>query len=354
MATLVTSALTTGSSITTYSVTASYVANSYFVASTSSAVSVVIHPPVIATSTAITLSSPGTIASGTAETISATVTAASAGAASPSGTVTFYDTNPSVTPNTVFPLGTATLTTGTSTTASASIVTRQFNVGANSITAVYSGDALYGTSTSPAATVTLSAYTGNTYTNPLTLTDPVNKTGAVFNCPDPAIIKSQTSGADTWYAYCTGDAFNNNDAATPGGGLRAHLISIFSSTDLVHWSYVRDAFAALPAWAAGSTELYEPAIKLIGNQYTLYFRGITNAANTVYSGDTGYAIGVGTSTSPAGPFTYSSTTTPLVADYEQCGQQLQRHHAGTGGGLRRDELLAFLRWNLRRPLRAAA
>jgi arabinan endo-1,5-alpha-L-arabinosidase len=321
VAVLVTTALTTtDASPTTYPITASYVANTYFLASTSNAVPVVIQPMPIVTNTALTLSSMGTVASGTQETISATVTAVSAGTASPTGTITFYDTNTTVTPNTVLTLGTAGVTAGSSTMASASIATKQFNVGStNSITAVYSGDALYGASTSAAAALTVSAYSGSTYTNPLTLTDSVNNTGAVFNCPDPAIVKAQTSGADTWYAYCTGDAFNNNDSATSGGPLRAHLISIFSSSDLVHWSYVRDAFATLPAWAATSTELYEPAIKLIGNQYMLYFRGITNTANTAYSGDTGYAIGVGMAATPAGPFTYTSTTAPLVADYEACG-----------------------------------
>ena len=318
-ATLVTSALTTSGSPTNYSITASFVANTYYLASTSSPVTVTIHPTPIVTSTALALSSSGTIASGTQETLTATVTAVSAGTAAPTGTVTFYDTNTAVTPNTVLTLGTAAVTSGGSTTATASIATKQFYVGTNSITAVYSGDALYGASTSAASSLTMSAYSGNTYTNPLTLTDTVNNTGAVYNCPDPAIIKSQTSSVDTWYAYCTGDAFNNSDSATAGGALRAHLISIFSSSDLIHWSYVRDAFAALPGWAATGTELYEPAIKQIGSTYTLYFRGITNTANTLYAGGTGYAIGVGTATTPAGPFTYTSNTAPLVADYEACG-----------------------------------
>jgi arabinan endo-1,5-alpha-L-arabinosidase len=319
VATLVTSALTTpGAAPTTYSITASYVASSYFLTSTSSPVSVVVHAVPIVTSAAVTLSSPGTIASGTQETISATVTAVSAGIAVPSGTFTFYDTNTSVTPNTVVTLGTATVTSGSPTAASASITTKQFNVGStNSITAVYSGDALYAPATSPGASLTMSAYTGSTYTNPLTLTDSVNGTGAVYNCPDPAIIKAQTSGSDTWYAYCTGDAFNNSDSATSGGPLRAHLISIFSSSDLVHWSFVSDAFATLPAWAASGTELYEPAIKLIGGTYMLYFRANTNAANSAVGG-TGEAIGVGTATTPAGPFTYSGST-PLVPSTSACG-----------------------------------
>jgi arabinan endo-1,5-alpha-L-arabinosidase len=319
VATLVTTALTTtGFSSTNYSITASYVASSYFLASTSSPVIVVIHPTLIVTNTALTLSSPGTIASGTAETLSATVTGVSAGAASPSGAITFYDTNTTVTPNTVLPLGTATVTAVTSTTASASITTKQFNVGStNSITAVYSGDAAYATSTSPAAALTMSSYSGSTYTNPLTLTDSVNNTGAVYNCPDPAIIKSQTAGVDTWYAYCTGDAFNNSDSATLNGPLRAHLISIFSSSDLVHWSYVRDAFATLPAWAASGTELFEPAIKQIGGNYMLYFRANTNSANSAVGG-TGEAIGVGTALTPAGPFTYSAST-PLVPSTQACG-----------------------------------
>jgi arabinan endo-1,5-alpha-L-arabinosidase len=319
MATLVTTALTTaGTASTNYSVTASYVANTYFLTSTSSPITVTIHPQLIVSNTTLTLSSPGTIASGTSETLSATVTGVSAGAASPSGTFTFYDTNTSVTPNTVITLGTVAATAGTSTTASASIATKEFNVGStNSITAVYSGDAAYATSTSPASALTMSAYTGSTYTNPLTLTDTVNNTGAVYNCPDPAIIKSQTAGVDTWYAYCTGDAFNNSDSATVNGPLRAHLISIFSSSDLVHWAYVRDAFAALPAWAASGTELYEPAIKLIGSTYTLYFRGNTNTANSAVGGS-GEAIGVGTAATPAGPFTYTAST-PLVPSTSACG-----------------------------------
>jgi arabinan endo-1,5-alpha-L-arabinosidase len=320
-ATLVTTALTTGgTSSTTYTVTANYVASTYFLGSTSNPATVVIHPTLIVTTTAVTLSSSGTVASGTQETITANITAASAGATPPSGTVTFYDTNTSVTPNTVYVLGTATVTSGTSTTGTASITSKQFTVGStNSITAVYSGDAVYATSTSAAASLTLSAYTGANYTNPLTLTDTVNNTGAVYNCPDPAIIKSTTGGTDTWYAYCTGDAFNNNDSATPGGALRAHLISIFSSTDLVNWSYVRDAFVTLPTWAATGTELYEPAVKLIGSTYMLYFRATTNPANTAYAGASGSAIGVGTALTPAGPFTYTSLTTPLVADTQGCG-----------------------------------
>lgn len=317
MATLVTTALTTGTTPTTYSITASYVASTYFLASTSTAVSVVIHPTPVVTNTLLTLSSTGTVASGTQETISATVTAVSAGTAPPSGTITFYDTNTSVTPNTVLTLGTAAVTSSSSTAASASITTKQFNVGSNSITAVYSGDAIYGASTSAAASLTLSSYSGASYTNPLTLTDTVNNTGAVYNCPDPAIIKSQTGSSDTWYAYCTGDAFNNSDSATTGGPLRAHLISIFSSSDLVHWSYVRDAFATLPAWAASGTELYEPAIKQIGSNYMLYFRANTNSTNSAVGG-TGEAIGVGMATTPAGPFTYSGST-PLVPSTSACG-----------------------------------
>jgi arabinan endo-1,5-alpha-L-arabinosidase len=317
VATLVTTALTTsGTSTTTYSITASYVANTFYVASTSSPVSVIIHPALIVTGTALTISSPGTVASGTQETLTANITAVSAGVTPPSGTVTFYDTDTSATPNTVNTLGTSAVTSGTSTTGSASIATKQFNVGTNSITAVYSGDAVYATSNSAPGTVTLSPYAGATYTNPLTLTDTVNNSGAVYNCPDPAIVKSQVSGADTWYAYCTGDAFNNNDSATTGGALRAHLISIFSSSDLVHWSYVRDAFPALPSWAIAGTELFEPAIRQIGGTYTLYFRATPN--NPAYSSASGSAIGVATSTSAAGPFIYSGTT-PLIADTTACG-----------------------------------
>lgn len=297
-ATLVTTALPLG----TDSITASYPASGYFLASSSAtAASVQIHPALIPTGTALSTSPTGTIASGTPTTLTATITPVSAGATAPSGTVTFLD-------------GTVSLGTATVTSNVATLNTRQFLVGANSLTAVYSGDAVYATSTSAISPLTMTAYTGATYTNPLNVNDPA--TGKVYNCPDPAIIKSQTNNVDTWYAYCTGDAFNSADTVS-GGAFKAHLISIFSSPDLVNWTYVRDAFSTLPTWIASGNELQTPAIKYFGGLYHLYYE-----APAVAAAPNGSAIGVGTAATAAGPFTDSGG--PVVSQQIACGGTCNR------------------------------
>ncbi len=289
VATLVTTTLPLG----TDPITASYPATSYFLASNSAATSVQIHAALIPTTTALATLPSSTIASGTLTTLAATLTPASVGATAPTGTITFYD-------------GSVNLGSIAIASDAATLATKQFNVGANSLTAVYSGDAVYAASTSTAQTVTMSAYTGATYTNPLPLTGP-GSTGAAYSCPDPAIIKYQaTAGVDTWYAYCTGDVLNSADN-------KLHNISIFSSSDLVHWTYVRDAFATLPSWIAAGNELGTPAIIYLNGSYHLYYY---NGAPTA-SGPGGPAIGVGTAATPAGPFTDSGT--PVIAWSAACG-----------------------------------
>lgn len=285
-ATLTTNALPLGADV----VTASYAANGYFLAA-SATTTVTINNGPVPTSTALTTSASGAVASGTSVTLTANITAVATGDGAMTGTVTFYDgTNL---------LGSAAVT-GTTTTGTATLQTKQFATGVNALTAVYSGDPNFGASTSADADVTLTAYTGATYTNPLNVNDPA--TGKVYNCPDPAIIKSQSGTTDTWYAYCTGDAFNVNDAATAGGPLRQHLISIFKSSDLVSWTYVRDAFSALPSWIAPGNELQTPAIKYFNNLYHLYYE-----APAVAAAPNGSAIGVGTAATPDGPFTDHGT-----------------------------------------------
>ena len=274
--------------------TASLAANGFFLASTTAnGASVIVHPPL--TQDTVTLSGSlannATVAAGTSDTLTATIVPVNTTKGAPTGNVTFYD-------GTVV-LGTAPLNAaGTS----ATLTTKQFTTGTatNTLTAFYSGDANYAPNYSGnSLKLTVTAYTGATFTNPLNMTDTVNATGKVYNCPDPAIIKFQLGGANTWYAYCTGDAFNSAD--TVGGNLRAHLISIFSSTDLINWTYVRDALPALPVWAAAGQELQTPAIKLINGLYTLYF-----SANAAASPN-GPAIGYATSATPAGPFLAAAT-----------------------------------------------
>lgn len=140
------------------------------------------------------------------------------------------------------------------------------------------------------------------HTNPLAISDP--KTGPVVSCPDPAIIKQSQTGADVWYMYCTGDPLNSNDTDA-SGNLKNHLINSFRSVDLAHWTYIGDALHALPSWIGNvATNLWAPAVKFFNGKYYLYY-----VAPTLASG--GSAIGVATSSSPAGPWVDSGA--PVIA-----------------------------------------
>ncbi len=138
-ATLTTTALTAG----THTITAQYSGSTTFVMSTSS-------PPfnfvvgMGSTSTVLNVSPAASVA-GQNVTLTATVsTMVSAGVAVPSGTVTFLD-------------GTTTLGTGTVMSGGvATFSTMTLPVGSNSLTAVYSGDTNFATSTLPSATATVS------------------------------------------------------------------------------------------------------------------------------------------------------------------------------------------------------
>ncbi|MBV8865647.1 MAG: family 43 glycosylhydrolase, partial [Acidobacteriaceae bacterium] len=141
----------------------------------------------------------------------------------------------------------------------------------------------------------------STYRNPLSLNDPL--TGPAVSCPDPATIKERPDGRDTWYLYCTGDPLNTNDKNTDGS-LRNHLISQFKSVDLIHWTYIGDAFQSLPAWIGNvNTNLWAPAVKHFHGQYYLYYVAPTTAQG-------GSAIGVATSNGPGGPWIDSGS--PVV------------------------------------------
>ncbi|HWT65727.1 MAG TPA: family 43 glycosylhydrolase [Terracidiphilus sp.] len=256
----------------THSLAATYAGTSSFAASTSPRVSV----SVTALTTTLTLtSSTGAAVQGLPVEFVAQV--AGVGSTVPTGTVTF--TNGSTT------LGTSTLDpTGT-----ANFTSTLLPIGTNSVTASYGGDAVFSASTALAAVVDVTGSAAQTYSNPLTLI--LNGSLHGVSCADPAIYKDQTSGVNTWYLYCTSDALYSGDPNT-------HYISIYSSSDLVNWTYHGDAFSGLPTWAKGSgAGLWAPAIKYFNGQYYLYYAA--SASNLAGSGS---AIGVGTSSSPAGPF----------------------------------------------------
>jgi arabinan endo-1,5-alpha-L-arabinosidase len=154
-----------------------------------------------------------------------------------------------------------------------------------------------------------------TYRNPLKPGIPRN--GVVESCADPTVIHGKEAGDSTWYMYCTTDPLNDEDLNAEGD-LVFHRVPTMVSKDLVHWTYVGDAFpqgaAGLPSWAEEDAALWAPEVTYSRtfDQYYM-FVGVTNTKQTV-SGepddgpaacDSDNAIGVATSDSPTGPWTFS-------------------------------------------------
>jgi arabinan endo-1,5-alpha-L-arabinosidase len=270
----------------THSLTASYGGNSSYAASTSAAVTLTVTPASLQSKVMLS-PSPSSATQGLPVELVATVTSASGTDATvPTGTVTFANGSTS--------LGAASLDS----TGVANFTSTRLAVGSDSITATYNGDSNYGSATSRSASVTIKASAAATYSNPLTL----NATSSVrgVSCADPAIYKDQSGDVDTWYLYCTSDALYAGDP-------NPHYINIYQSSDLVNWNYVGNAFSGMPSWAnVSGASLWAPAIKYFNGQYYLYY-----AASATSLAGNGSAIGVGTSASPAGPFTDAGT--PVVA-----------------------------------------
>ncbi len=163
---------TTTLAVATHSITAVYSGNTNFITSTSSALSQTVNKAT--TTTTLTSSTGGqSITPGTLVTFTATVNPAAA-----TGTVSFYDNG------TLITSGTVTVTAGI-----ASFGTTTLGAGTNNITAIYSGDTNYLTSTSNAvlqpvtnASVTISVTSSSptsTYGNSVTFTATVAGNGAI-------------------------------------------------------------------------------------------------------------------------------------------------------------------------------
>src|SRR5215210_4465829 len=84
-----------------------------------------------------------------------------------------------------------------------------------------------------------------TYTNPVPVTIPGD--GQVESCADPSVIRAPAADGVWWYAYCTTDPLN--DTRDAAGAFVFHRVPILRSRDLVHWTYVGDAFKTLPPYA---------------------------------------------------------------------------------------------------------
>ena len=283
----------------THSITASFAGSSTQAASTSSAVTVTVTAPTttkIGTTVSLSTAPASVLGLGLPVELVVQVTPAS-GTAVPTGAVTFSAAGISLGTGNLDATGRAIMTVTTLTS------------GANALTSSYSGDANFAASTSADLTVNVPAVAGSTtFTNPLTLN--ING-GTAVSCADPATIKAQTAGTNTWYLYCTSDALYSGDPIS-------HYINIFESKDLVTWTYDGNAFNGLPSWAPMG-QLWAPAIKYFNGQYLLYYA--SPSSNQDANG--GAAIGVGISSSPKGPFVDHGTPVvepePTVGDC--CGGQ---------------------------------
>ena len=116
--------------------------------------------------------------------------------------------------------------------------------------------------------------TAQTYTNPVVT--PV--------AADPSIIRSPNG---TFYLYATQDDWAD--------GQGNHYLPIFSSANLVNWTFVADAFSGSPAWKETGGFTWAPDISFYGDTYYLYY------AASLW-GDPNPCIGLGTSEKPEGPF----------------------------------------------------
>jgi arabinan endo-1,5-alpha-L-arabinosidase len=142
----------------------------------------------------------------------------------------------------------------------------------------------------------------NGYSNPLQII--MSGTGAlVESWADPIII----SGTDGYfYAYATSDPLHDGDRS--GGNLNFHKIPMARSTDLIHWTYIGDAFTANPAYADPGAGLWAPDVRFFDGQYYMFY-AVTDV-NDATSGEPGCiydrAIGVATAPAPDGPWTHSA------------------------------------------------
>jgi arabinan endo-1,5-alpha-L-arabinosidase len=140
------------------------------------------------------------------------------------------------------------------------------------------------------------------YSNPLSLTLPDGTQAA--SCADPFTMHGAQPGDTNWYLYCTSDALSSNEH-NADGSLVIHNVPMYRSTDLIHWSYVGDAFPSKPAWVAAGGGVWAPDVVYLNGKYLLYYA----ASDTNLPGG-GSAVGVATSSSPTGPWVDSGS--PVV------------------------------------------
>jgi arabinan endo-1,5-alpha-L-arabinosidase len=135
------------------------------------------------------------------------------------------------------------------------------------------------------------AHGHGTYINPVSA-------GFADTFADPVVVPG---GDGFWYAYATSDPLRAGEGVP-------HRIPTARSADLVHWTYVGDAFAAdqLPRYAAPTAALWAPDVRRVAGRWVMY---VTVTETAVGPGAS--AIGVATAPGPAGPWTFDDQ--PVVA-----------------------------------------
>jgi hypothetical protein len=230
VAVFTTSSLPTGALI----MTAVYSGNAGFAGSTSSALT-----ETVATATATTLlAAPNPAIAGQSVTLTATVVPAPTG--SPAGTVSFYHATTLLGATAVNSSGVAVFTTSSLPT------------GALIMTAMYSGNAAFGGSTSSALTVTVAAATAVTTSTALTVS------------PDPAFDNQPTTLTATVSPAPTGSpagtvSFYSGTTLLGTGTLNASGVATFTSSSLVVGS---DSITAVYAGNSGFAASTSSAVSL--------------------------------------------------------------------------------------------
>ncbi|HKF85955.1 MAG TPA: family 43 glycosylhydrolase, partial [Candidatus Limnocylindrales bacterium] len=98
----------------------------------------------------------------------------------------------------------------------------------------------------------------------------------------------------------TTDPLNDEDRTETGFNFR--LVPQLRSTDLVHWTYVGEAFTSKPSWATADAGLWAPEIEYddANDRYILY----VTVTNTTFPGG-GSAIAAATSGGPTGEWEWA-------------------------------------------------
>jgi len=171
-----------------------------------------------------------------------------------------------------------------------------------------------------------------TYENPLRPIVPrslVATNGTVDSCADPIVLKGQDdeqiNGRQAWYMYCTTDPLNDADRGPDSADadqlpdLIFRRIPQMVSTDLVNWTYVGEALpresTKLPDWVAPEAAFWAPDV-VYSSTFERYYLFVT-VTETSGAGGIGSAgcrgdsaLGVATSASPTGPWTFAEA--PVV------------------------------------------